>query len=341
MKYLSFVVPSYNAEKFLDKNLSSLVMGKDDVEIIVVNDGSKDNTLLKAKEYQEKYPTIIKIIDKENGGHGSTINAALEIATGLYFKCVDADDWVDEKAYKKVLDTIKKHYEENTSPDLYVTNFVYENLELNTSVVDSHKNRFPVDKICTFKDVKKFNCDEFLMMHNMIYKLSVLKESQVKLLEHTYYVDNLFVYVPLYYVNTLYYIDADFYRYYVGRPNQSVTLENMTKNYKMQLKVIRAMSLWYTLDELNKLPRKKRNFIIHDLVINHFLTLFYIAVSVNKERKAEYFAFLKDFKERNHRLYNKVRYRSTLVLPFLLVPPLRRYVIKIGYKIICRKTHWN
>ena len=96
MKYLSFVVPSYNASKYLDKVIPSLLVGGDDVEIIVVNDGSKDNTLEIAKRYEELYPNIVKAIDKENGGHGSTINKALEIATGLYFKCVDADDWLEE-----------------------------------------------------------------------------------------------------------------------------------------------------------------------------------------------------------------------------------------------------
>ena len=120
MKYLSFVVPSYNASKYLDKVIPSLLVGGDDVEIIVVNDGSKDNTLEIAKRYEELYPNIVKAIDKENGGHGSTINKALEIATGLYFKCVDADDWLEENALKTLLAKIKYHHEKNTLPDLYL-----------------------------------------------------------------------------------------------------------------------------------------------------------------------------------------------------------------------------
>ena len=341
MKYLSFVVPSYNASKFLNKCVNSLLYGGDDVEIIIVNDGSLDNTLEIAKGFEKEYPSIVKVIDKENGGHGSTINAALEIATGLYFKCVDADDWVDAKAYDEVLKIIKKHYEAKTSPDAYVLNFVYENLELNTKYVDTHANKFPKDKICTFKDIKKFKCDEFLMMHNLIYKLDVLKESKIKLLEHTYYIDNLFTFVPLYYVKTLFYIDENFYRYYVGRPNQSVTLENMTKNYEMQLRVIREMSLWFTYEDYQKLDKKHRDFVLHDLVINQFLTLFYISCGFNENKKKAYYEFLNEFKEKNHKLYKKIRYRSSLVFPFALIPPLRREVIKIGYKIIINKTHWN
>ena len=102
MKLLSFVVPSYNSEKYLNKCVDSLLKGGEDVEIIIVNDGSKDNTIKIAREYEEKYPSIIKVVDKENGGHGSGINSGLEVATGLYFKCVDSDDWVDEDALKKL-----------------------------------------------------------------------------------------------------------------------------------------------------------------------------------------------------------------------------------------------
>ena len=127
MKYLSFVVPSYNASKYLDKVIPSLLVGGDDVEIIVVNDGSKDNTLEIAKRYEALYPNIVKAVDKENGGHGSTINKALEIATGLYFKCVDADDWLEENALKTLLAKIKYHHEKNTLPDLKVISGTYSN----------------------------------------------------------------------------------------------------------------------------------------------------------------------------------------------------------------------
>ena len=119
MKYISFVVPSYNSQEYLAKCLDSLVIGGEDVEIIIVNDGSKDRTLEIAREYEANYPTIIKVIDKENGGHGSGINAGLKVATGIYYKCVDSDDWVDIEAYLALLNTIKKHEKENALPDLY------------------------------------------------------------------------------------------------------------------------------------------------------------------------------------------------------------------------------
>ncbi|HAS56227.1 MAG TPA: glycosyl transferase, partial [Firmicutes bacterium] len=115
MKLISFVVPSYNASKYLDKVIPSLLVGGDEVEIIIVNDGSKDNTLEIAKNYEKENSNVI-VIDKENGGHGSTINEAIKVANGLYFKCVDADDWLDKDALLSLLERIKADIENKKSP---------------------------------------------------------------------------------------------------------------------------------------------------------------------------------------------------------------------------------
>ena len=104
MKLLSIAIPCYNSEAYMGKCIESLLVGGEEVEIIVVNDGSKDRTAQIAQEYVEKYPTIVKAVNKENGGHGSAVNAGLDNATGLFFKVVDRDDWVDADAYRKILD---------------------------------------------------------------------------------------------------------------------------------------------------------------------------------------------------------------------------------------------
>lgn len=341
MKYISFVVPSYNSEKYLHKCVESLLLGGDDVEIIIVNDGSKDRTLEIANGYQKKYPTIVRVIDKENGGHGSGINAGLKVSRGLYFKCVDSDDWVDEEAYRKVLETIKLHYKQKRSPDLYYTNFVFERVEDNERYYSSIKKRFPLGKFFSWKDIQKFGIAEYMIMHMMIYKTAVLKECNFHLIEKTFYVDNLFVYQPLKYVQTMFYIDVDFYRYYVGRSNQSVTLENMSKNYLHQLRVMREMSLTYTYEEIKQLEKAQRNYIMHDLVIKSFLTLFFITINGNKEKDLAYKEYFKEFKEKNRKLYYKVRYRSIFIFPFLLIRPLRDVAVKYGYRKIQQKTGWN
>ena len=126
MKYITFAIPSYNSENYMRHALSSLLVCKEDIEILVIDDGSKDNTLKIAKEYEKKYPGIVKAIHKENGGHGSGVNKGLELAQGLYYKVVDSDDWVDEESLKKVIATIKQLKKEKKDVDMMVVNYVYE-----------------------------------------------------------------------------------------------------------------------------------------------------------------------------------------------------------------------
>ena len=340
MRYISFVVPSYNSQEYLAKCLDSLVIGGEDVEIIVVNDGSKDGTLEIAKEYEEKYPTIIKVIDKENGGHGSGINAGLKVATGIYYKCVDSDDWVNKDAYLKLLETVKKHYEEGKSPDLYFLNYVYERLDLNLSIPMRDKY-IPKGKHFTWADFKRYGLTNYLFLHQMMYKTSVIKEAKMELPEHCFYVDNVFVYIPLYYVKTMYYLDVDFYRYYVGRPNQSVTLENATKNYKMGLRVMNEITNRYTYDELKSLHKNHYKFMIHDIFAKQFLTMFYIYGNNTKEKNEHYKMYLDHFKNTNRKLYNKIKFRTPFFFPFLLIRPLRKAAVIFGYKQVIKKTKWN
>ena len=320
--------------------IDSLLHGGDDVEIIIVNDGSSDRTIDIANDYKEKYPNIIRVIDKENGGHGSGLNAGIAHATGLYFKCVDSDDWVDEKAYLKLLETLKANLNQGIEPDLYLTNYVFERLDLNKQCVAGNKNRFKLNELITWDEVKKFNLGEFVMMHSLLFKLSVIKESNLVLPEHTFYVDSIYTFKPLKHVHTLYYLDVDFYRYYVGRPNQSVTFSNMTKNWRMQLRVMRELSLAYTYDELKALPRKHRRFMMHDLIVKSYLTLFYVMAGYDKERKEAYKEYFREFKEKNLKLYKKLRYRTYFLFPFTLILPLRRLVVMTGYKCVIKKTNW-
>ena len=107
MKLLTITVPCYNSEKYMQKCIDSLLTGGEDVEILIVDDGSTDGTAGIADEYAERYPSIVKVIHKENGGHGSGVNAGIENASGLFFKVVDSDDWVLDTAYQKVLETLR------------------------------------------------------------------------------------------------------------------------------------------------------------------------------------------------------------------------------------------
>ena len=127
MKLLSIAIPCYNSAAYMDNCIKSLLPGGDEVEILIVNDGStKDNTAEIADRYEKEYPGICKAIHQENGGHGEAVNAGLRNATGVFFKVVDSDDWVNHEAYMKVLETSRNFVYGKDTIDMLITNFVYE-----------------------------------------------------------------------------------------------------------------------------------------------------------------------------------------------------------------------
>ena len=207
MKLISFTVPCYNSQEYMRKCIDSLLVGGDDVEIIIVNDGSTDNTFNIANEYVEKYPNICRVCHKTNGGHGSGVNKGIELATGIYFKVVDSDDYLEKNALLELLATIKKHLANNEEADLYITNFIYDRQYDHTQYVSEYKKNFPVRKFFKWNDTKSLKLWKMLLMHSLLYKTDKLRESKIVLPEHTFYVDNIFAYVPLPYMKKMYYLD--------------------------------------------------------------------------------------------------------------------------------------
>ena len=342
MKYLTLVVPCYNSQAYMRKCIDTLLHGGEDVEIIIVDDGSTDETGKIADEYKEKYPSIVKVIHKENGGHGSGINAGLDNATGLYFKVVDSDDWLDVSSYQTYLNKIKENYEKHLDIDVYFTNFVYENVTLNEQYEMDYSHRFPVNKIFSWNEVHHFKTGQYVLMHAMTYSLNLLKRSKIRLLEKTFYVDNIFAFKPLAFVSKMYFMKLPLYRYFIGRSDQSVNLHNMASRYDQQLRVMRELCInMFTLDDFKKMQKKQRKYLLHMLGIYSFLTMCFVYAEYNNEKKVAYNAFLKEFKTKNKKLYNKIYHRSQVAFPMILIPPLRRFAVMTGYKIVCKITKWG
>ena len=118
MKILSVIIPCYNSEGYMSKCIDSVLTGGEDVEIVIIDDGSTDRTAEIADDYVSRYPSIVKVIHKENGGHGSGINYGIKAATGWFFKVVDSDDRLDEEGLKKVIAVLKKSIEKNAKLDM-------------------------------------------------------------------------------------------------------------------------------------------------------------------------------------------------------------------------------
>lgn len=336
MKYISFAIPCYNSQAYMRKCIDSILTGGEDVEIIVVNDGSKDDTIKIANEYQEKYPTIVKVIDKENGGHGSGVNAGLKMATGMYYKVVDSDDWVGEEDLKQLLDTIKQHEKDGNLADLYITNFVYEHVEDGTSYVSDYVKMMPVNEFFGWDVVKKFHTSHLLLMHALVYKREPLLESNTVLPEHTFYVDNLFAYKPLPFMKKLFYLNVNLYHYFIGRIDQSVTKENISKRYAQQARVFRHVVDSYSLDEINKMPNGLKNYLWHAVVCFTMNTLYFTCYKDDKERRATIKEMWAHLKENDKKMYKKIRHCSYATIVVYLPWKLRGWIMNIGYDILCK-----
>ena len=306
MKYISFAIPCYNSEEYMEKAIESILKGGEDVEIIIVNDGSKDRTSEIAKRYEREYPTIVKAVDKENGGHGDAVNTGLQNATGLYFKVVDSDDWVDEASLKKILETLHELVEKKKMVDMLVSNYVYEKVGVKHKKVIHYQNVMPEGRVVSWKDMGRFRIGQYILMHSVMYRTELLKMCGLQLPKHTFYVDNIYVYYPLPHVKTFYYLNVNFYRYFIGRDGQSVNEANMIKRIDQQLFVTKTMIDMY---QMNKIPNKRlRAYMTNYLAIMMTVSSIIAIRSKNPEnleKKKELWEYLK---EKDAKVYMKIRY---------------------------------
>lgn len=257
MKLLTIAIPSYNSQDYLANCIESLLPGGEDVEILVINDGSKDRTAEIADEYAAKYPTIVRAIHKENGGHGSAVNTGIDEAKGLYFKVVDSDDWVKKESYLKILDVLREIAGGEKVLDMLISNYVYEKEGEKKKKVMHHRHTFPQNCIFTWDEVKHFRKGHYILMHSVIYRTKLLRECGVRLPEHTFYVDNIYVFEPLMYVKNMYYLDENFYRYYIGREDQSVNEGIMISRIDQQIKVNKCMVDFYVANKARIIKNKR------------------------------------------------------------------------------------
>lgn len=238
MTILSVVVPSYNAAGWMERCVDSLLAtGARDIEVLIVDDGSTDSTGAIADAYEAAHPGIVRAVHQPNGGHGSTINTGIDLARGAYLKVVDSDDWVDVAAFATLLETLRGMAARAEHVDLVISNFVYEKVGRRHKRAVRYGNVLPRGRVFDWAEVGRFRPSQYLMMHSLVYRTEVLRECGLRLPEHTFYVDNLYVYEPLQHVRTLYYLDVDLYRYFIGRPDQSVNESVMIRRLDQQLKV--------------------------------------------------------------------------------------------------------
>lgn len=286
-KVLTVVVPAYNAQAYLKKNLDSFCIAgiPEDMEVLVINDGSTDRTGEIAEKYAARYPGRIHVFHKENGGHGSGINSGLSHASGLYFKIVDADDWVDPEAFKKLLAILRKQasvlaadeagcqearargtvskgmdsvpgntgpgtaYPKRSTADIVYSGFQWA-VQQND---DPNHFRYKSSGHSPFRGVeygRNYCFGEvadrlYIRMHNMTVRTAILREHQICLDEKCFYVDAEYITYPIPWVKTICFVDANVYRYRIGRIGQSVDIRQMRRNEKDYEKVMASLLRFY------------------------------------------------------------------------------------------------
>ena len=247
MKLLSVAIPCYNSADYMEHCIQSLLAGGEEVEILIVDDGSaKDNTAKIADSYAENYPSIVRAIHQENAGHGGAVNTGLANASGVYFKVVDSDDWVDEDAYLRLLDVMRDSINEGWELDMLLSNYVYDKQGVTNKMVMQYRRLLPAGRLFTWDEIHKFPIGKYILMHSVIYRTQLLRDCGLQLPKHTFYVDNIFVFQPFPYVKNMYYLNVDFYHYFIGREDQSVNEKVMISRIDQQLKVNRLMIDCYT-----------------------------------------------------------------------------------------------
>lgn len=330
MKLLTAAVPCYNSAAYMRRAIDSLLSGGDCMEIIIVNDGSTDDTEKIALEYQEKYPDIVRVISQENGGHGEAVNTGLANATGLYFKVLDSDDWVNEEALKQVLDTLSELIADGNSPDLFITNYVYEKVGAKRKKIINYNWALPKKQIFTWDDIMHFRQSQNILMHSTIYRTKLLKDCGLKLPKHTFYVDNIFVYQPLPYVKTMYYLDVNLYRYFIGREDQSVNEKIMIKRIDQQLKVTKIMIESHNLMQIKS--KKLRNYMIKYLSMMMAICSVFLIKEGSNESLAKKEALWEYLKNYDRWLYKKIK-SQILGRSMNLPGRFGQRVVEVGYSI--------
>ncbi len=341
MKILSVAIPCFNSEAYMRKSIESLLPGGEDIEILIIDDGSKkDNTLQIAKKYEQRYPGIVRAIHQENKGHGGAVNTGIREATGLYFKVVDSDDWVDSRALLRIIKRLKMLEDRGTPIDMMLTNFVYDKEGVWHKNVMQFRHAFPQNRIISWDDMGHMKQTQYILMHNIIYRHDVLIRSGLRLPLHTFYVDNLFCFQPLPYCEKLYYMDVNFYHYLIGREDQSVNEKIMISRIDQQIRVNKMMIDVFTGQNFSGLDKNVRKYMMNYLNKIMSVTSILLLVGGTEEdyaKKRDIWGYLKN---KNDKLYFRLRMSFLGMWMNLPVPIAKKTTVK-GYKVLRKFIHFN
>ncbi len=341
-KLITFAIPCYNSAGYMDHCIQSILDGSsaylDDIEILIVDDGStKDDTGAKADEWQKRYPGVIWAIHQSNAGHGGAVNRGLDCASGIYFRVVDSDDWLDRESLEVSLDLLAVFAERDKPVDMVISNYVYENVARGEEVMD-YKGILPEGKEFGWDEVGKFPISRYILMHSVAYRTQLLRDCGLRLPEKTFYVDNIFVYSPLPYVKTMFYLDIDLYRYFIGRDDQSVNEKVMVGRVDQQLRITRIMIDSHDLSLISN--RRLQDYMTRHLLMMMTICTVFLMLSDRPGRLEQRDEIWKYLAEHNPRIFPKLR-RKFFGRGCNLRGEPGRYIVVLLYRIAQKIWKFN
>lgn len=330
MKLITFTVPCYNSEAYMDRCIETLLRAGGEAEIILVDDGSTDGTGAIADRWAAAHPALVRVIHQENGGHGEGVNQGLRHARGLYFKVVDSDDWLDAEALDRLLEGLRAFARMERPVDLVLCNYVYEHAADGTRHAMRFGNALPEGRVFGWSELGRLGPAQFLSMHTAVYRTDVLREAGLSLPKHTFYVDNLFAYQPLPHVRTLWYMNIDLYRYFIGRDDQSVTEENLIRRIDQQILVTRLLIDAHDLRDVGRAEPRLARYMYHYLSMMLMICTIYLWLSGTDENLRKARTLWGDLRRRRPALYRRMRFRSSNIV--LLPGRLGRAIDLFAYR---------
>lgn len=324
MKTLSVSIAAYNSEKYIRKCLDSFLVAEilDDIEILIVNDGSVDRTAEIAREYTEKYPNTFILINKENGGHGSTINTGIQNASGKYFKIVDSDDWVERDGIIELVNKLKSLTVDAVfSPFFMVNPANKKTIKHSISGLDAQK----MERIISIKDT---NASYDLYMHALTFRTELLKNNFTRIDEHCFYVDMEYLVFYFRLIRTIYVSDTPVYDYLIGTTEQSMNMKNMVNRREQHLRVCTRIMEYYRGSDNGDIVKG----VIESMVNSQYRILLAIPDAIQSKKELMAFdSILKDYENlyRNAILNSMKQKKQTSFVIFIL-----RKIRFHGYKLI-------
>lgn len=234
-KILTISIAAYQVESYLEQTLNSLLLPEvlEDIEVLVVDDGSTDGTADIARQYQERYPETVRLIQQENGGHGAAVERGIQEAAGEYFKTIDGDDWVDESGFLELV----RYLQMDDKIDIVCTPYDWVEHHTGNKIkrIACDFEGLSYKKIYFFTEVSD---QIYVNMHAMTYRTQLIQKYMPPIDHHCFYVDAEYVLLPIPYVQSISFLEQSVYQYRLGIDGQSMNLRNMQKNCSHHEKVL-------------------------------------------------------------------------------------------------------